>query len=128
VKILEQPASHKLRFRYECEGRSAGALQGCNSTSENKTYPTIKVEGYKGPAVVVVSCVEERPPFRAHPHNLVGRGSICRKGVCSMEITNEDMTCQVSTSPTPVWATKFSDIFSVLDLLPWSMYLHCNSG
>ena len=28
VRILEQPASHKLRFRYKCEGRGAGALQG----------------------------------------------------------------------------------------------------
>lgn len=93
VKILEQPASNKLRFRYECEGRSAGALQGASSTNDNKTYPTIQIEGYKGPAVVVVSCVEEKPPHRAHPHNIVGKGSICKKGVCSMEITNEDMTC-----------------------------------
>merc|ERR1719445_2003577 len=32
VRILEQPASHKLRFRYQCEGRGAGALQGQFST------------------------------------------------------------------------------------------------
>ena len=43
VKILEQPASKALRFRYECEGRSAGSLPGVNSTTENKTYPTIQV-------------------------------------------------------------------------------------
>lgn len=43
VKILEQPASKALRFRYECEGRLAGSLPGANSTSENKTYPTIQV-------------------------------------------------------------------------------------
>lgn len=43
VKILEQPASKALRFRYECEGRSAGSLPGANSTTENKTYPTIQV-------------------------------------------------------------------------------------
>jgi Rel/ankyrin family protein len=43
VKIIEQPASKALRFRYECEGRSAGSLPGANSTTENKTYPTIQV-------------------------------------------------------------------------------------
>merc|ERR1711963_1228961 len=57
VRILEQPASHKLRFRYKCEGRGAGALQGERSTPEKKTFPKIQIVGYKGPAVVVVSCV-----------------------------------------------------------------------
>ena len=47
VKILEQPASKALRFRYECEGRSAGSLPGANSTTENKTYPTIQVYSIK---------------------------------------------------------------------------------
>ena len=35
VKIIEQPASKALRFRYECEGRSAGSLPGANSTTDN---------------------------------------------------------------------------------------------
>lgn len=43
IQIIEQPASKALRFRYECEGRSAGSIPGVNSTPENKTYPTIKV-------------------------------------------------------------------------------------
>jgi len=43
VKILEQPASKALRFRYECEGRSAGSIPGAKSTSDNKTFPTIQV-------------------------------------------------------------------------------------
>jgi len=43
IKIIEQPASKALRFRYECEGRSAGSIPGVNSTTENKTYPTIQV-------------------------------------------------------------------------------------
>ncbi len=34
-------------FRYPCEGRSAGSLQGASSTQENKTFPTIKIEGYQ---------------------------------------------------------------------------------
>jgi len=64
VRIIEQPASKALRFRYECEGRSAGSIPGVNSTPENKTYPTIQVIGYQGRAVVVVSCVTKDQPYR----------------------------------------------------------------
>lgn len=110
VRILEQPASKALRFRYECEGRSAGSIPGVNSTPENKTFPSIRViidrsidcsyvnnrlysqvEGYKGRAVVVVSCVTKDPPYRPHPHNLVGKEA-CRSGVCTIEIVPESMT------------------------------------
>ena len=79
-------------FRYECEGRSAGALQGKKSTHDNRTYPTIKVEGFQGPSVCVVSLVEVDPPYRTHPHNLVGRDGQCKQGVCSVEINKPDMT------------------------------------
>ena len=77
VVIVEQPASHKLRFRYECEGRGAGALQGATSSSEKKTFPKIQIRGYTGPAVVVVSCVthdSDKP--KAHPHMLVSPASV----------------------------------------------------
>ena len=47
IVILEQPASKALRFRYECEGRSAGSIPGVNSTPENKTFPTIQVNFHK---------------------------------------------------------------------------------
>lgn len=53
VKIIEQPASKALRFRYECEGRSAGSIPGVLSSPENKTFPSIQVVGYRGRAVVV---------------------------------------------------------------------------
>jgi hypothetical protein len=43
VEIIEQPAPKALRFRYECEGRSAGSIPGVLTTNENKTFPTIKV-------------------------------------------------------------------------------------
>lgn len=71
VKVLEQPARCALRsvagllngvsdashrFRYECEGRSAGSIPGANSTADNKTFPTIQIIGYTGQAVCVVSC------------------------------------------------------------------------
>jgi c-Rel proto-oncogene protein len=64
VKILEQPASKALRFRYECEGRSAGSIPGANSTADNKTYPTIQISNYVGRAVVVVSCVTKDFPYK----------------------------------------------------------------
>ena len=41
--------------------------------------------------MVVVSCVEEKPPYRTHPHNLVGKQ--CKKGVCSAEVNQASMTC-----------------------------------
>jgi hypothetical protein len=64
VAILEQPASKALRFRYECEGRSAGSIPGANSTADNKTYPTIQIMNYVGRAVVVVSCVTKDFPYK----------------------------------------------------------------
>jgi c-Rel proto-oncogene protein len=64
VIIETQPAPKALRFRYECEGRSAGSIPGANSTPDNKTYPTIKVMNYTGRAVVVVSCVTKDAPHK----------------------------------------------------------------
>lgn len=64
VRITEQPAPKALRFRYECEGRSAGSIPGARSTQDTKTYPSIEIVGYKGRAVVVVSCVTKDEPFR----------------------------------------------------------------
>ncbi|CAK9794865.1 Embryonic polarity protein dorsal [Anthophora quadrimaculata] len=91
VEIVEQPASKALRFRYECEGRSAGSIPGVNSTPENKTFPSIRIVGYKGRAVVVVSCVTKDQPHRPHPHNLVGKEA-CKRGVCTVEVSSENMT------------------------------------
>ncbi|KAB7495058.1 Embryonic polarity protein dorsal [Armadillidium nasatum] len=95
VQIIEQPQAKALRFRYICEGRSAGSIPGVRSTPENKTYPTIKIMNYKGPAVVVVSCVTVDPPYRPHPHNLVGKEG-CSKGVCTITIDNDSMECMFS--------------------------------
>lgn len=60
-------------------------------------YGTVapQVMGYKGPAVVVVSCVTVDPPYRPHPHNLVGKEG-CKKGVCTMTINNDSMQCVFS--------------------------------
>ena len=39
---------------------------------------------------MVVSCVEEKAPYRTHPHNLVGKK--CRQGVCVVDVDEIDMT------------------------------------
>lgn len=46
VEITEQPMPKGQRFRYKCEGRSAGSLSGEKSTVEKKTYPTIFVGSF----------------------------------------------------------------------------------
>ncbi|GIY01087.1 embryonic polarity protein dorsal [Caerostris darwini] len=92
VEILEQPVSVGARFRYKCEGRSAGCIRGINSSDKQKTYPTIKVHGYQGAAGVVVSCItKDGPPYYPHPHNLVGK--TCTNGVCYKSINTPDMVC-----------------------------------
>ena len=71
-----------------------GSLHGANSSGDNKTLPTIQIVGYQGAAaaVCVVSLVEADVPYRAHPHNLVGKDGLCKQGVCSVQITKPDMT------------------------------------
>lgn len=91
IRIVENPRENSLRFRYECEGRSAGSLQGVTSTASNKTFPSIEILNYRGPAVVLVSCVNATGPPLTHPHNLVGKD--CKKGVCTININNDSMFC-----------------------------------
>jgi len=43
VEVVEQPKSTAMRFRYQCEGRSAGTILGVNATVAQKTYPSIRV-------------------------------------------------------------------------------------
>lgn len=114
VRIVEQPASKALRFRYECEGRSAGSIPGVNSTTENKTFPTIEIVGYKGRAVVVVSCVTkdaENGKYKPHPHNLVGKEG-CKKGVCTLEVNSDTM--RVVFSNLGIQCVKKKDIEAAL--------------
>lgn len=43
LAVLEEPKERGMRFRYECEGRSAGSILGASSTETNKTQPTVEV-------------------------------------------------------------------------------------
>lgn len=66
IKIIEQPATKAKRFRYESESKShrGGVIPGTHSSPDNKTFPTIQIINYNGPAVVVVSCVTKDRPYR----------------------------------------------------------------
>ncbi len=50
-----------------------------------------QVVGYRGRAVVVVSTVTVDPPYRPHPHKMVGKE--CKKGVCTIEMDTDTMSC-----------------------------------
>jgi len=98
IVILEQPASHQHRFRYDSEGGGAGVLYGETSNSAKKTFPKIKLVGCSGPAMVVVSCVtHDCDPPKAHPHTLISRANTgeggCKKGVCTARVA-ADMTVE----------------------------------
>ena len=43
LEIVEQPQQRGFRFRYECEGKSHGGLQGESSRREKRSYPSIRV-------------------------------------------------------------------------------------
>ena len=64
VNILCQPTPGRLHS------------SGQSYIQELRDLPEIEVVGHCGPAVVVISCVDQsRDSPRAHPHNLVGRES-----------------------------------------------------
>ncbi|KAI5633865.1 rel-like DNA-binding domain-containing protein [Phthorimaea operculella] len=113
VRIVEQPASKALRFRYECEGRSAGSIPGVNSTADHKTYPTIEIVGYTGKAIIFVSCVTRDAPHKPHPHNLVGRDR-CDKGVCTQKVDVTPENNRFAFSNLGIQCVKRRDIAEAL--------------
>ncbi|XP_054651053.1 nuclear factor NF-kappa-B p105 subunit isoform X2 [Dunckerocampus dactyliophorus] len=83
--VVEQPKERGMRFRYECEGRSAGSILGASGTESNKTQPAIEIEGpvdHLKKVTVTVSLVTKDPPHRPHPHCLVGKDCPNRSGIC----------------------------------------------
>uniref|UniRef100_A0A8D3DSK3 RHD domain-containing protein n=1 Tax=Scophthalmus maximus TaxID=52904 RepID=A0A8D3DSK3_SCOMX len=78
-----------FRFRYGCEGPSHGGLPGASSEKNRKTYPTVKVSNYQGPARVVVQLVTALTPLpQLHAHSLVGKQ--CDKGICIADLLPKD--------------------------------------
>ncbi|XP_036380560.1 transcription factor p65-like [Megalops cyprinoides] len=78
IEIIEQPKPRGMRFRYKCEGRSAGSILGEKSSDTTKTHPSIKIHNYSGPVRVRISLVTKAAPYRPHPHELVGKD--CKHG------------------------------------------------
>ncbi|XP_062371748.1 transcription factor p65 [Sardina pilchardus] len=78
TEIIEQPKARGMRFRYKCEGRSAGSIPGEKTNDTTKTHPAIKVHNYSGPIRVRISLVTKTEPYKPHPHELVGKD--CRHG------------------------------------------------
>ncbi|XP_051845388.1 transcription factor RelB isoform X2 [Antechinus flavipes] len=84
--IIEQPKQRGMRFRYECEGRSAGSILGESSTEASKTLPAIELRDCAGiREVEVTACLVWKDwPHRVHPHGLVGKD--CADGVCRVRL------------------------------------------
>ncbi|CAJ1059386.1 LOW QUALITY PROTEIN: nuclear factor NF-kappa-B p105 subunit [Xyrichtys novacula] len=91
LQIIEQPKQRGFRFRYGCEGPSHGGLPGASSEKNRKTYPTVKITNYQGPARVVVQLVTAlTAPPQLHAHSLVGKQ--CDKGICVADLQPKDST------------------------------------
>uniref|UniRef100_A0A3Q1FBW0 V-rel avian reticuloendotheliosis viral oncogene homolog A n=1 Tax=Acanthochromis polyacanthus TaxID=80966 RepID=A0A3Q1FBW0_9TELE len=137
IEIIEQPKQRGMRFRYKCEGRSAGSIPGEKSNDTTKTHPAIKVHNYNGPLRVRISLVTKNAPHKPHPHELVGKD--CRHGYYEADLlerrihsfqnlgiqcvkkkdVNEAITCRLQTNNNPfnipdpkVWEEEF-DLNSV---------------
>ncbi|XP_026208515.1 transcription factor p65 isoform X2 [Anabas testudineus] len=137
IEIIEQPKQRGMRFRYKCEGRSAGSIPGEKSNDTTKTHPAIKVHNYNGPLRVRISLVTKNAPHKPHPHELVGKD--CKHGYYEADLqerrihsfqnlgiqcvkkkdVNEAITCRLQTSNNPfnipevkVWEEEF-DLNSV---------------
>ncbi|XP_061481765.1 proto-oncogene c-Rel isoform X2 [Rhineura floridana] len=83
IEIYEQPKQRGMRFRYQCEGRSAGSIPGEHSTDINRTFPSIQLFNYFGKVKIRVILVTKSEPYRPHPHRLVGKD--CENGFYEAE-------------------------------------------
>nr|XP_046235823.1 transcription factor p65 isoform X2 [Scatophagus argus] len=137
IEIIEQPKQRGMRFRYKCEGRSAGSIPGEKSNDTTKTHPAIKVHNYSGPLRVRISLVTKNAPYKPHPHELVGKD--CKHGYYEADLqerrihsfqnlgiqcvkkkdVTEAITCRLQTNNNPfnipeakVWEEEF-DLNSV---------------
>ncbi|XP_056468355.1 transcription factor RelB [Gadus chalcogrammus] len=85
LAVSEQPKERGMRFRYECEGRSAGSILGASSTGTTKVQPAIQIQGSIDKVkkvTVTVSLVTKDIPYRPHPHCLVGKDCPEGSGIC----------------------------------------------
>ncbi|KAK0151291.1 Transcription factor p65 [Merluccius polli] len=132
LEIIEQPKARGMRFRYKCEGRSAGSIPGEKTNETTKTHPAIRVNNYSGPLRVRISLVTKNAPYKPHPHELVGKD--CKHGYYEADLqarrvhsfqnlgiqcvkkkdVTEAITCRLQTNNNPynipdakVWEEEF---------------------
>ncbi|OWK07458.1 NFKB2 [Cervus elaphus hippelaphus] len=131
--IVEQPKQRGFRFRYGCEGPSHGGLPGASSEKGRKTYPTVKICNYEGPAKIEVDLVTHSDPPRAHAHSLVGK-QCSELGVCAVSVGPKDMTAQGSVfAPGPralrvwgIWRESWEVVMEgTEEESRGRMYAHC---
>eukprot|EP00079_Xenopus_tropicalis_P008996 XP_002932654.1 PREDICTED: transcription factor RelB isoform X1 [Xenopus tropicalis] len=112
LKITEQPKQRGMRFRYQCEGRSAGSILGTQSTEHNKTLPEIEVINCDGleKICVTVCLVWKDPPHRVHPHGLVGKD--CHDGICQVTLHPQNDVAKHSFSNLGIQCVRKKEIDS----------------
>ncbi|XP_056396039.1 transcription factor RelB isoform X2 [Hyla sarda] len=110
--ITEQPKQRGMRFRYQCEGRSAGSILGESSTDHSKTLPAIELVNCEGIHDVKVSVclVWKDPPHRIHPHGLVGKD--CHDGICEVIMHPDEGQTQHSFSNLGIQCVRKKEIES----------------
>uniref|UniRef100_A0A3P9IXA9 V-rel avian reticuloendotheliosis viral oncogene homolog B n=1 Tax=Oryzias latipes TaxID=8090 RepID=A0A3P9IXA9_ORYLA len=94
--VVEEPKDRGMRFRYECEGRSAGSILGASSTDNHKTQPAIEIQGpidRLKRVTVTVSLVTKDLPHRPHPHCLVGKDCPPGSGICVVSFNPHNNRC-----------------------------------
>jgi len=86
TEICEQPVP-TCTFKTEAPAR-------CIRGQRPYSFPTVKLNGYKGieRPVVIVSCVDDKKPHRNHPFGLVGKR--CQDGICRLRF-NEKWEAQL---------------------------------
>uniref|UniRef100_V9KLL7 Transcription factor RelB-like protein n=1 Tax=Callorhinchus milii TaxID=7868 RepID=V9KLL7_CALMI len=111
--ITEQPKQRGMRFRYECEGRSAGSIPGENTNEHNKTLPTVQIQNWQGEVRIVVSLVTKDRPFKPHPHSLVGKD--CQNGICEVTVSPK-CNMKASFSNLGIQCVKKKEVLKAIEL------------
>ena len=87
INLISVFMQRGFRFRYPCEGPSHGGLPGQYSEKGKKSYPSVQLCNYQGPARIVVSLVTVDEPPMPHAHSLIGKNS--NNGAVTVQIGPE---------------------------------------
>lgn len=125
IEIIEQPKARGMRFRYKCEGRSAGSIPGEKSNDSTKTHPAIKVRP---------SASACRPSHKAWRHALPVTVSLlwwhwCLSGLATFCVLLLNFHIHVQQCYTIVaMVTEARDRISLFSVNPCHSFLFSPSG